>query len=33
VGILTGHSSLMLAWWWWFFDGYRGVAETLPFLR
>lgn len=32
VGILTGHSSLMLAWWWWFFDGYRGVAETLPFL-
>lgn len=32
VGILTGHSTLMLAWWWWFFDGYRGVAETLPFL-
>ncbi|HET9933452.1 MAG TPA: hypothetical protein VFQ35_22260 [Polyangiaceae bacterium] len=32
VGILTGHTTLMIAWWWWFFDGYRGVAETLPFL-
>lgn len=33
VGILSGHSTLMLAWWWWFFDGYRGVSATLPFLR
>ncbi|HYO95372.1 MAG TPA: hypothetical protein VER33_12710 [Polyangiaceae bacterium] len=32
VGILTGHSILMLAWWWWFFDGYAGVAQTLPHL-
>ncbi|MGC4087040.1 MAG: hypothetical protein QM756_03890 [Polyangiaceae bacterium] len=33
VGILTGHSILMLAWWSWFSGGYQGVAETLPFLR
>jgi hypothetical protein len=32
VGILTGHSILMIAWWWWFFRGYPGVAETLPYL-
>lgn len=32
VGILTGHSTMMLAWWWWFFDGYAGVRETLPHL-
>ena len=32
VGILTGHSTLMIAWWWWFVDGYAGVANTLPFL-
>jgi hypothetical protein len=30
VGILTGHSVMMIAWWWWFFDGYAGVRETLP---
>jgi hypothetical protein len=32
VGILTGHSILMLAWWWWFYDGYAGVRETLRYL-
>lgn len=32
VGILTGHSTLMIAWWWWFLDGYAGVEATLPFL-
>jgi hypothetical protein len=29
VGILVGHSTMMLAWWNWFFTGYGGVAETL----
>jgi hypothetical protein len=29
VGILIGHSIMMLAWWQWFFDGYQGVAQTL----
>jgi hypothetical protein len=29
VGILLGHSVMMLGWWWWFFQGYGGVAETL----
>jgi hypothetical protein len=29
VGILLGHSVMMLGWWWWFFEGYGGVAETL----
>jgi hypothetical protein len=32
VGILTGHSTMMIAWWWWFFEGYAGVRETLPLL-
>lgn len=32
VGILTGHSILMIAWWWWFYDGYAGVRETLRYL-
>jgi hypothetical protein len=29
VGILTGHSTMMIAWWVWFFGGYPGVSETL----
>jgi len=29
VGILIGHSTMMLAWWHWFFGGYKGVAATL----
>jgi len=29
VGILIGHSMMMLAWWHWFFGGYQGVAQTL----
>jgi len=32
VGILTGHSILMVSWWWWFFHGYAGVRETLTYL-
>jgi hypothetical protein len=32
VGILLGHSVMMLGWWWWFFQGYGGVAETLAHL-
>jgi hypothetical protein len=32
VGILLGHSIMMLGWWCWFFQGYGGVAETLPHL-
>lgn len=32
VGILVGHSIMMLGWWTWFFGGYVGVAETLPHL-
>jgi hypothetical protein len=32
VGILTGHSTLMIAWWWWFVDGYAGVKATLSYL-
>ncbi len=29
LGILLGHSVMMLGWWSWFFQGYPGVAETL----
>lgn len=29
VGILIGHSTMMLGWWVWYFQGYAGVAETL----
>lgn len=29
VGILLGHSVMMLGWWSWFFRGYGGVPETL----
>lgn len=29
VGILTGHSIMMLAWWTWYFGGYAGVRETV----
>lgn len=29
VGILLGHSIMMLGWWSWFFRGYGGVSETL----
>lgn len=29
VGILLGHSVMMVGWWCWFFQGYGGVAETL----
>jgi hypothetical protein len=29
VGILTGHSTMMLGWWIWFFRGYPGVSETV----
>jgi hypothetical protein len=29
VGILIGHSIMMLAWWQWFFGGYQGVPQTL----
>jgi hypothetical protein len=32
VGILVGHSLMMVAWWAWFFGGYGGVAETLALL-
>lgn len=32
VGILVGHSTMMLAWWSWFFGGYQGVADTLRYL-
>ncbi|GAB4538079.1 MAG: hypothetical protein Tsb0020_52430 [Haliangiales bacterium] len=32
VGILSGHSTMMLAWWWMYFSGYPGVAETLEAL-
>lgn len=33
VGILVGHSIMMVAWWWWYFLGYPGVAETVEALR
>jgi hypothetical protein len=33
VGILVGHSIMMLAWWQWYFGGYQGVAATLAALR
>lgn len=33
VGILTGHSTMMIAWWAWFFGGYGGVAETVALLK
>jgi hypothetical protein len=29
VGIMLGHSVMMLGWWSWFFQGYPGVQETL----
>lgn len=29
VGILLGHSVMMLGWWSWFFQGYGGVDATL----
>ena len=29
VGILVGHSTMMLGWWRWFFLGYPGVSETV----
>lgn len=29
VGILVGHSTMMMGWWVWFFEGYAGVAGTL----
>jgi len=29
VGILGGHSVMMLGWWIWFFQGYPGVEQTL----
>lgn len=29
LGILVGHSTMMLGWWLWYFGGYAGVAETL----
>jgi hypothetical protein len=32
VGILLGHSVMMLGWWSWFFRGYGGVPETLRVL-
>lgn len=32
VGILLGHSVMMLGWWCWFFQGYGGVAQTLTHL-
>lgn len=32
LGILVGHSTMMVGWWAWFFGGYRGVAETLSAL-
>lgn len=33
VGILVGHTTMMLAWWAWFFGGYVGVAETVAAMR
>ena len=32
VGILLGHSVMMLGWWCWYFQGYGGVAETVRHL-
>ncbi|MBP6630196.1 MAG: hypothetical protein KBG28_20770 [Kofleriaceae bacterium] len=32
VGILIGHSTMMLGWWVWYFGGYQGVAETVAHL-
>jgi hypothetical protein len=32
VGILIGHSTMMIGWWIWFFAGYPGVKETLSAL-
>lgn len=29
VGILIGHSTMMIGWWIWFFAGYPGVKQTL----
>jgi hypothetical protein len=33
VGILTGHSTMMVGWWCWFFAGYPGVTETVRALQ
>lgn len=33
VGILVGHSIMMLGWWSWFFAGYPGAQETVLALR
>jgi hypothetical protein len=33
VGILIGHSTMMIGWWCWFFAGYPGVAETVRALQ
>lgn len=33
VGILVGHSIMMLGWWSWFFAGYPGAEETVLALR
>lgn len=32
VGILLGHSTMMLGWWVWFWNGYAGVGETVVVL-
>jgi hypothetical protein len=32
VGILLGHSTMMVAWWVWFFQGYGGVHQTIAAL-
>ena len=32
VGILIGHSTMMIGWWSWFLAGYPGVKETLSAL-
>ncbi len=32
VGILVGHGTMMLGAWSWCWQGYPGVAETLPHL-
>mgnify|MGYP003477841912 FL=1 len=32
VGILTGHSVMMIGWWTWFFAGYPGVQQTVQAL-
>lgn len=32
VGILVGHTTMMIGWWAWFAGGYSGVSETLALL-